>query len=71
MPKRRNGKGDSEELLKKKKLPIPLISFERKKFGGIRMLMLEMFEDKGKFRVNNIIYSLTDVIIALNATNVS
>jgi len=37
LPKRRNGKGDSEELLKKKKLPIPLISFERKKFGGIRM----------------------------------
>jgi len=33
--------------------------------------VLEMFEDKGKFRVNNIIYSLTDVIIALNATNVS
>jgi len=37
LPKRRTGKGDTEELIKKKKMPIPLISFERKKFGGIRM----------------------------------
>ena len=29
--------GDKEELLKKKKLPKVLFSFERKKFGGIRM----------------------------------
>lgn len=38
MPRRSSKKGgDTEELIKKKKMPIPLISFERKKFGGIRM----------------------------------